>query len=85
MVFLSTHPATSDPAGSVGGVKRQVRNRRRAEHHEPETRYRSDVREEAVKAALANHIEQDMPMPSKRQSLHASVVPAETPPGKKRI
>ncbi|XP_071822466.1 disco-interacting protein 2 homolog C-like isoform X2 [Apostichopus japonicus] len=79
--YVNNSPAaTTDAGGSVGGVKRQVRNRRRAEHHEPENRYRSDVREEAVKAALANHVEQEMPMPSKRQSLHASVVPTDTPP-----
>ncbi len=54
---------------------------RRHEHHEPENRYRSDVREEAVKAALSRHREREMlPMPSKRQSFHTNVVPIETPP-----
>ena len=43
----------------------------------------TDIREEAVKAALAKHSEKELPlpMPSKRQSFHASVVPMETPPG----
>ncbi|PIK60975.1 putative disco-interacting protein 2-like C [Apostichopus japonicus] len=78
-VYRCYTSATTDAGGSVGGVKRQVRNRRRAEHHEPENRYRSDVREEAVKAALANHIEQEMPC-LQRGSPHASVVPTDTPP-----
>ncbi|XP_071502851.1 disco-interacting protein 2 homolog C-like [Diadema antillarum] len=74
----------SDQGASSGAGRRSSRSRRR-EHHEPETRYRSEtgrnhVREEAVKAALAKHNDLQMPLPSKRHSLHTNVVAIETPP-----
>ncbi|XP_054750065.1 disco-interacting protein 2 homolog C-like isoform X1 [Lytechinus pictus] len=69
-----------DQGAGSGGVGRRSSRSRRREHHEPETRYRSDIREEAVKAALAKHNDLQMPLPSKRHSLHANIVPIETPP-----
>ncbi|XP_071943414.1 disco-interacting protein 2 homolog C-like isoform X3 [Antedon mediterranea] len=66
----------------VAAQRKQRRTRRRRDDDGDVDRFRSDVREEAVRAALARHseIQLPMPMPSKRQSFHSSHVPIETPP-----
>nr|XP_006819843.1 PREDICTED: disco-interacting protein 2 homolog A-like [Saccoglossus kowalevskii] len=58
------------------------RRRDRPSHRDNADRYRSDVREEAVREALARQkqIQPAVPMPSKRSSLMTNSTAVETPP-----